>query len=157
MKKIFVGRDKVEDYICRDEKKIYLEGTLLLSSSAKDYLREQGVAVIYGKTPEIDEDSLDKDALMNADSEKVQADSEDAQNSADSIAVQSTPAPKVVQADAVSEDSQDVPESKCTVNENEEVLITKIVEILKNDYSINDSEKIVAVITQIMARIGDAG
>ena len=114
MKKIFVGCDKVEEYICQDEKKIYLEGTLLLSSGARDYLREKGIALIYGKKPE-----TDQDALMCADFEGVEAEAE----------------------------------SKGT--QDDEALITKIVEILKNDYSINDSEKIVAVSSQIMKRIRD--
>ncbi|MEA1967679.1 MAG: hypothetical protein U9N77_05625 [Thermodesulfobacteriota bacterium] len=139
MKKIFVGCDKVEEYICQDEKKIYLDGTLLLSSGARDYLREKGIALIYGKKSE-----TDQDALMCADFEGVEADAE-------SKGIEGDAESKGIEGDAESKGIEGDAESKGT--QDDEALITKIVEILKNDYSINDNEKIVAVSSQIMKRI----
>ncbi|WP_321391158.1 hypothetical protein [uncultured Desulfuromusa sp.] len=49
MAKQVVGRDNVEQFICHEEKKLYVGKTLILTPGAKDYLQEKGIAVIYGE------------------------------------------------------------------------------------------------------------
>lgn len=52
MAKQLVGRDNVEQYICHEERKLYVDKTMILSPGGKDYLYEQGIAIIYGEKPE---------------------------------------------------------------------------------------------------------
>lgn len=51
MGKTLIGRHNIEQYICKREKKIYLDKTMLLSPGGKDYLHEKGVAIVYGAPP----------------------------------------------------------------------------------------------------------
>lgn len=48
MGKQLVGRDNVEQYICHEEKKLYVDQTMILSPMGKDYLRENGITIVYG-------------------------------------------------------------------------------------------------------------
>lgn len=48
MGKQLVGRDTVEQHICHEERKLYVDQTMILSPGAKDYLTENGVAIVYG-------------------------------------------------------------------------------------------------------------
>ncbi len=52
MGKILVGCDRVEQHICKDENTIYLNRSMILTCGAKDYLRNKGVAIVYGEQPE---------------------------------------------------------------------------------------------------------
>ncbi|MDX2494962.1 MAG: hypothetical protein QNK27_08385 [Desulfuromusa sp.] len=52
MGKQLVGRDNVEEFICHEEKKLYVGQTLILTPGAKDYLQEKCIAVVYGEPPE---------------------------------------------------------------------------------------------------------
>jgi len=49
MAKQLVGRDNVEQFICHEEKKLYVGKTLILTPGAKDYLQEKSIAVVYGE------------------------------------------------------------------------------------------------------------
>ena len=52
MGKQLVGRDNVEQFICHEEKKLYVGQALILTPGAKDYLQEKSIAVVYGEQPE---------------------------------------------------------------------------------------------------------
>ena len=52
MAKQLVRRDNVEQFICHEEKKLYVGETLILTPGAKDYLQEKSIAVVYGEQPE---------------------------------------------------------------------------------------------------------
>ncbi|MFK5927826.1 MAG: hypothetical protein QM483_14465 [Desulfuromusa sp.] len=54
MAKQLVGRDNVEEFICHEEKKLYVGQTLILTPGAKDYLQEKSIAVVYGEQPAIE-------------------------------------------------------------------------------------------------------
>ncbi len=51
MGKQLIGRDNVEQFICHDERKLYVNKTMILSPGGKDYLHEQGVTIVYGERP----------------------------------------------------------------------------------------------------------
>ena len=51
MGKQLVGRDNVEEFICHEEKKLYVGQTLILTPGAKDYLQEKSIAIVYGEQP----------------------------------------------------------------------------------------------------------
>ncbi|MCD6581991.1 MAG: hypothetical protein J7K90_09340 [Desulfuromusa sp.] len=51
MGKQLVSRDNVAQFISHEEKKLYA-GQIILTPGAKDYLRENGIAVVYGAQPE---------------------------------------------------------------------------------------------------------
>ena len=53
MGKQLVGRDNVEQFICHEEKKLYVGQTLILTPGAKDYLQEKSIAVVYGEQPAV--------------------------------------------------------------------------------------------------------
>ena len=55
MGKQLVGRDNIEQFICHEEKKLYVGQTLILTPGAKDYLQEKSIAVVYGEQPEAKE------------------------------------------------------------------------------------------------------
>ncbi len=54
MAKQLVGRDNVEQFICHEEKKIYVGQTLILTPGAKDYLQEGSIAIVYGDKPAVE-------------------------------------------------------------------------------------------------------
>ena len=49
MGKQLVSRDNVEQFICHEEKKLYVGQELILTPGAKDYLQEKSISVVYGK------------------------------------------------------------------------------------------------------------
>ena len=51
MGKQLVRRDNVEQFICHEEKKLYIGQALILTPGAKDYLQEKSIAVVYGEQP----------------------------------------------------------------------------------------------------------
>lgn len=51
MAKQLVGRDNIEQFICHAERKLYVDQTMILSPGGKDYLREKGIALVYGAQP----------------------------------------------------------------------------------------------------------
>jgi hypothetical protein len=48
MKKKLVSSDNIGEFLAADAKEIHVDTTMILTSSAKDYLRSKGVKVIYG-------------------------------------------------------------------------------------------------------------
>jgi ethanolamine utilization cobalamin adenosyltransferase len=66
MAKQLVGRDNVEQFICHEEKKLYVGKTLILTPGAKDYLQEKSISVVYGEAPEAAEKSTPKSAVSSA-------------------------------------------------------------------------------------------
>ncbi|MEA3544029.1 MAG: hypothetical protein U9R69_02280 [Thermodesulfobacteriota bacterium] len=52
MGKQLVRRDNVEQFICHEEKTLYVGEMLILTPGAKDYLQEKSIAVVYGEQPE---------------------------------------------------------------------------------------------------------
>ncbi len=52
MGKKLVGHNNVEQYVCHDEKKIYVDRTMILSPGAKDYLSKNRITTVYGPKPE---------------------------------------------------------------------------------------------------------
>jgi len=57
MGKKLVGANCVEEYICQASGKLYADGTIILAPGAKDYLRDKGIAIVYGPKPEVVEDA----------------------------------------------------------------------------------------------------
>lgn len=49
MGKQLVSRDNVEQFICHEEKKLYVGQELILTPGAKDYLQEKSISVVYGQ------------------------------------------------------------------------------------------------------------
>ena len=49
MGKQLVSRDNVEQFICHEEKKLYVGQELILTPGAKDYLQEKSISVVYGE------------------------------------------------------------------------------------------------------------
>jgi len=48
MKKKLVSSENIGEFIAAEAKEIHVDTTMILTSSAKDYLRSKGVKVIYG-------------------------------------------------------------------------------------------------------------
>jgi len=74
MGKQLVTRKNVDDLICIDEKKIYIEKDMILTPGAKDIIRNRGITIVYGKkeeknkevlneTDDKEEENLDKDKI----------------------------------------------------------------------------------------------
>lgn len=59
MGKKLIGCHCVDQYICRDEKKIYIGKNMILTPGVKDYLRNKGIALVYGKAPENNSNPLE--------------------------------------------------------------------------------------------------
>ncbi len=55
MGKMLVDVNNVESLICQDEKKIYIGKDMILTSRAKDLLRNKGITLVYGEKPETSE------------------------------------------------------------------------------------------------------
>jgi len=51
MGKLLVEYGNVKQYICHEEKKIYVDNTMILTPGAKDYLSQVGVGIVYGAKP----------------------------------------------------------------------------------------------------------
>ena len=51
MGKKLIGCHSVDPYICQDEKKIYVDQTMILTPGVKDLLRNKGITIVYGKAP----------------------------------------------------------------------------------------------------------
>ncbi len=51
MAKQLVERDNIAQFINPGETTFYVNQTLLLTPGAKDYLRENGIALVYGERP----------------------------------------------------------------------------------------------------------
>ncbi len=66
MKKKLIGRDEIINEICGD--KFYLKRDIILSPSAKDYLREKKITIIYPKIME--KNSNDKDINKELNNKK---------------------------------------------------------------------------------------
>jgi len=68
MGKQLVGRDNVEEFICHEEKKLYVGQTLILTPGAKDYLQEKSIAIVYGEQPAMEAKPVAKaEAASGAD------------------------------------------------------------------------------------------
>ena len=52
MGKTLIRCNGIEQHICRETNTIYMNGSMLLTSEAKDYLRNKGIAIVYGEKPE---------------------------------------------------------------------------------------------------------
>ena len=65
MAKQLVGRDNVEQFICHEEKKLYVGKTLILTPGAKDYLQEKSISVVYGEAPAVAEKPIPKAAVAS--------------------------------------------------------------------------------------------
>ncbi len=52
MGKKLINRQNADNYICREDQKIYLDQSMVLSPSGKDYLQEKGIKVVYGCKPQ---------------------------------------------------------------------------------------------------------
>lgn len=52
MKKILVTIDNLAEYICRLDKKIYVDNTMILTPGAKDELSKQGICIVRDSCPE---------------------------------------------------------------------------------------------------------
>jgi len=53
MAKQLVERDTIAQFINPGETTFYVDQTLLLTPGAKDYLREKGIALVYGERPTV--------------------------------------------------------------------------------------------------------
>ncbi len=51
MKKTLIGSSRVDEFIKEGEKTLYMDKTMILTSGAKDTLRDRGVAIVYGPRP----------------------------------------------------------------------------------------------------------
>ncbi|NOQ41910.1 MAG: hypothetical protein GQ563_05355 [Desulfuromusa sp.] len=65
MGKQLVRRDNVEQFICHEEKKLYVGQTLILTPGAKDYLQEKSIAVVYGEQPAVAEKPIQNSAVSS--------------------------------------------------------------------------------------------
>ncbi|TYT74294.1 hypothetical protein [Desulfobotulus mexicanus] len=52
MGKTLVGIKNLEEHICKDSCKIYIDGSIILTPGAKDELRSRGITIVYGPKPE---------------------------------------------------------------------------------------------------------
>lgn len=54
MKKTLVEVKTLDKYICSNSKAIYLDGSIILTPSAKDELNKRGIAIVHGSATESD-------------------------------------------------------------------------------------------------------
>lgn len=66
MAKQLVGRDNVEQFICHEEKKLYVGKTLILTPGAKDYLQEKSISVVHGEAPAVAEKPIPKATVASS-------------------------------------------------------------------------------------------
>lgn len=57
MGKILLTKKNIEEYIAKDEKKVYIGGDMILAPSAKDVIRSKGITIVYDEKPTKDKDS----------------------------------------------------------------------------------------------------
>ena len=69
MAKQLVQRDNITQFINPGETTFYVDQTLLLTPGAKDYLREKGIALVYGERPA----ATAQPAVASTPVEKLQA------------------------------------------------------------------------------------
>ncbi len=69
MAKQLVQRDNIAQFINPGETTFYVDQTLLLTPGAKDYLREKGIALVYGERPA----AAAQPAVASTPVEKLQA------------------------------------------------------------------------------------
>ena len=51
MGKTLIRCNCIEQHICRENNAIYMNNSMILTSEAKDYLRNKGIAIVYGEKP----------------------------------------------------------------------------------------------------------
>ena len=51
MGKTLIGPKNVDRHICGETNALYLDNSMILTCGAKDYLRNKGVSIVYGKRP----------------------------------------------------------------------------------------------------------
>ena len=51
MKKTLIGSSRIDEFIKEGEKTLYMDKSMILTSGAKDTLRDRGVAIVYGPRP----------------------------------------------------------------------------------------------------------
>jgi hypothetical protein len=51
MGKTLIRCNCIEQHICQENNAIYMNNTMILTSEAKDYLRNKGIAIVYGEKP----------------------------------------------------------------------------------------------------------
>jgi len=51
MGKTLIRCNCIEQHICQENNAIYMNNTMILTSEAKDYLRNNGIAIVYGEKP----------------------------------------------------------------------------------------------------------
>ena len=54
MKKKLISADNISDFLGAGAKEIYVDSTMILTSGAKDVLREKKVKILYSKQPAAD-------------------------------------------------------------------------------------------------------
>lgn len=52
MGKTLIRCNCIQQHICQETNTIYMNSSMLLTSEAKDYLRNKGIAIFYGEKPE---------------------------------------------------------------------------------------------------------
>ena len=52
MGKTLIRTETVKQHICREDNAVYLNKSILLTCGAKDYIRNQGISIVYGEKPE---------------------------------------------------------------------------------------------------------
>jgi hypothetical protein len=53
MKKTLIGSSRVDEFVKEGEKVLYMDSTMILTSGAKDILRNRGVVIEYGPRPAV--------------------------------------------------------------------------------------------------------
>ncbi|MBI9091168.1 MAG: hypothetical protein JEZ12_18300 [Desulfobacterium sp.] len=51
MGKTLIRCNCIEQHICQENNTIYMNNAMILTSEAKDYLRNKGIAIVYGEKP----------------------------------------------------------------------------------------------------------
>ncbi len=52
MGKTLIRCNCIEQHICQENNSIYMNNSMILTSEAKDYLRNKGITIVYGEKPE---------------------------------------------------------------------------------------------------------
>lgn len=151
MGKKLVGVNCLDEHICQSSKKIYADGSIILTPGAKDELKNRGISIVYGPKPEPEESAPQKEA------EKESSDTCNAEESVDTCeeaACSANQEEKAEQKESCEHketaDENECKEEVCNAISDAESLILAIAGMVKKEYGITDPQQMFEISSKVV-------